>query len=336
MQDTEEAEYDSSAEQVDSSTETQKMTGEELFQEETSEEEDPGEKISSGEEIAEQFTSGNPPVVTESFGDGEKTDTDKDTNENTDEDTEGIRYIKGRPLTEEEREAELEPIRNLTPLDAGPEVESNLTSVYAAYGDTDTAYPETYDSRALGFVTPVKNQNPFGTCWAFGMAAVMETSLLAQKKGTYDLSEEHLSYFFSNRQNDPLGNTANDQNTVLGNYHSIGGNDYLAALFLSTWSGMTTEDDVPFPTDDSHTQDLSYEISASKCIQCVRISEKCNIFQLFCRSYERNASEGSRSIHYVLYVRELCKSGYSSILLSCGKIFFKADQSYCDGCRMGR
>ena len=91
MQDTEEAEYDSSAEQVDSSTETQKMTGEELFQEETSEEEDPGEKISSGEEIAEQFTSGNPPVVTESFGDGEKTDTDKDTNENTDEDTEGIR-----------------------------------------------------------------------------------------------------------------------------------------------------------------------------------------------------------------------------------------------------
>ena len=264
MQDTEEAEYDSSAEQVDSSTETQKMTGEELFQEETSEEEDPGEKISSGEEIAEQFASGNPPVVTECFGDGEKTDTDKDTNENTDEDTEGIRYIKGRPLTEEEREAELEPIRNLTPLDAGPEVESNLTSVYAAYGDTDTAYPETYDSRVLGFVTPVKNQNPFGTCWAFGMAAVMETSLLAQKKGTYDLSEEHLSYFFSNRQNDPLGNTANDQNTVLGNYHSIGGNDYLAALFLSTWSGMTTEDDVPFPTDDSHTQDLSYEISASK------------------------------------------------------------------------
>ena len=37
--------------------------------------------------------------------------------------------------------------------------------------------------------------------------------------------------FFSNRQNDPLGNTANDINSVLGNYHNIGGNDYLAADF---------------------------------------------------------------------------------------------------------
>ena len=124
MQDTEEAEYDSSAEQVDSSTETQKMTGEELFQEETSEEEDPGEKISSGEEIAEQFTSGNPPVVTESFGDGEKTDTDKDTNENTDEDAEGIRYIKGRPLTEEEREAALAKIL--------PEQQGDFEKLYEA------------------------------------------------------------------------------------------------------------------------------------------------------------------------------------------------------------
>lgn len=181
-----------------------------------------------------------------------------------DANTEGIRYIKGRPLTEEEKDAELEPFKDLTLLGTGPEVESNLTSAYAAYGSRETAYPETYDSRELGFVTPVKDQHPFGTCWAFGMAAIMETSLLAQNKGTYDLSEEHLSYFFSNRQNDPLKNTANDQNIVQGNYHHIGGNDYLAAVFLSTWSGMTAEDDVPFPTDASHTQDLSTEIDHSK------------------------------------------------------------------------
>ena len=97
----------------------------------------------------------------------------------------------------------------------------------------------------------------------------MENSLLARGMGTYDLSEEHLSYFFSNRQNDPLGNTANDKNTVAGNYHNIGGNDYLASVFLSTWSGMTTEDDVPFPTDSSHTQDLTTEISADKAYHAV-------------------------------------------------------------------
>ena len=261
IQDIEGVESEYYSDQGDSFTADQEISGEESFQEETSGEEDLDEEISSGENTGEQFTSGNTPIIVESFGDGEEADND--------EETEGIRYIKGRPLTKEEREAELEPIRNLTPLETGPEVESNLTSVYAAYGSREAAYPETYDSRELGLVTSVKNQNPFGTCWAFGMAAIMETSLLVQNKGTYDLSEEHLSYFFSNRQNDPLGNTANDQNTVLGNYHHIGGNDYLASIFLTTWSGMTTEEDVPFPTDDSHTQDLSSEILSSKAYNAV-------------------------------------------------------------------
>lgn len=55
--------------------------------------------------------------------------------ENSEEGTDGIRYIKGRPLTEEERKEELEPFKNLKPLDPGIEVESDLTSVYAAYGN---------------------------------------------------------------------------------------------------------------------------------------------------------------------------------------------------------
>ena len=118
--------------------------------------------------------------------------------ENSEEGTDGIRYIKGRPLTEEERKEELEPFKNLKPLDPGIEVESDLTSVYAAYGNREAAFPSSYDARKEGLVTPVKNQNPFGTCWAFGMAAIMETSLLAQNKGTYDLSEEHLSDIFKN------------------------------------------------------------------------------------------------------------------------------------------
>ena len=92
------------------------------------------------------------------------------------------------------------------------------------------------------------------------MAAVLETSLLTQGAGTYDLSEEHLAYFFANRNNDPLGNTAGDVNHHYGtddygnvDYHE-GGNDLLASIFLSTWSGMTTEEDVPLATDSTHTQ----------------------------------------------------------------------------------
>ena len=73
--------------------------------------------------------------------------------ENSEEGTDGIRYIKGRPLTEEERKEELEPFKNLKPLDPGIEVESDLTSVYAAYGNREAAFPSSYDARKEGLVT---------------------------------------------------------------------------------------------------------------------------------------------------------------------------------------
>ena len=119
------------------------------------------------------------------------------------------------------------------------------------------AYPSYYNAADQGYVTSVKNQEPYGMCWAFGMASLLETSFLTQGLGTYDLSEEHLAYFFANRKNDPLGNTYGDVNKHMGtddkgnvDYHE-GGNDLLASMFLSTWSGMTTEADAPLATDST-------------------------------------------------------------------------------------
>ena len=223
--------------------------------------------------------------------------------ENSEEGTDGIRYIKGRPLTEEERKEELEPFKNLKPLDPGIEVESDLTSVYAAYGNREAAFPSSYDARKEGLVTPVKNQNPFGTCWAFGMAAIMEASLLAQNKGTYDLSEEHLSYFFSNRQNDPLGNTPDDKNYVLGNYHVIGGNDHLAAIYLSTWSGMTTEADVPFPTDSSHQNDLTVQIPESKAYNSAAYLKNASVSK-YSEERMKEMLLNDHAVSIMLYMKE--------------------------------
>ena len=73
------------------------------------------------------------------FQDAEEEDTTGDTDE--------IRYIKGRPLTEEEREEQLDPIRSLTELDPGPQVDSDLSSVPAVYGMRSSAFPSFYDSR---------------------------------------------------------------------------------------------------------------------------------------------------------------------------------------------
>lgn len=60
--------------------------------------------------------------------------------------------------------------------------------------------PTAYDMRDYGLVTPVKLQNPWGSCWAFGGTAAAESSLLSAYGTTYaesglDLSERHLVYF---------------------------------------------------------------------------------------------------------------------------------------------
>ena len=49
--------------------------------------------------------------------------------------------------------------------------------------------PAKFDSRKLGYVTPVKNQGEKNSCWAFGVNAAVESSLLKTTKQKYDLSE---------------------------------------------------------------------------------------------------------------------------------------------------
>ena len=116
-----------------------------------------------------------------------------------------------------------------------------------------SSYPAKYDPRSsLGL--PVRNQKPSNMCWAYTLAANLEISFLRNGAGLFDLSEEHLAYFFANRVNDPLGNTANDSNNLFRDYRD-GGNQTLAAIFLSSWSGMALESQVPYRTNADHTTD---------------------------------------------------------------------------------
>ena len=65
--------------------------------------------------------------------------------------------------------------------------------------------PSKYDLRNDGFVTPVKQQGPFMSCWSFGGIAAAEISILSSSGVTFqdtvqrgtplDLSERHLAYF---------------------------------------------------------------------------------------------------------------------------------------------
>jgi hypothetical protein len=52
--------------------------------------------------------------------------------------------------------------------------------------------PESFDFRSHGKVTPIKNQGPCGSCWAFTTAAAIESQYLLRFNQSLDLSEQSL------------------------------------------------------------------------------------------------------------------------------------------------
>lgn len=170
---------------------------------------------------------------------------------------EELDYVLGRPMTDEERQAQLAPLQDLVAFAPETEVDSNVDiATYALYS-------EYYNSASEGMVTEVKNQKSTNLCWAFSLASNLETSLLTRGLGYWNLSEEQLAYFWANRVNDPLGNTPNDKLIrTKSDYHGTG-NGQVASFFLSTWSGMTTEEKVPLQTSAVTWPDsLAYDTAA--------------------------------------------------------------------------
>ncbi len=122
------------------------------------------------------------------------------------------------------------------------------------------------------YVTSIKNQNPYGTCWAHAAMASAEADLW--KKGladsTIDLSEWQLAYFFYHTVEDPLGGTAGDSVTVVTDssvedYLDRGGNQQLATYRLATWQGVTQETDASYSTVcNDRTQTLDDSLAYGK------------------------------------------------------------------------
>lgn len=106
-------------------------------------------------------------------------------------------------------------------------------------------FAATYDPRTNQMVgSRIEDQGNTNTCWAFATIAAIESNLI--KKGYEDasvnLSENHLAYFFYNRETDPVGYTAGDKNCNTGsNWYMNGGTLYGTALSLTTWAGVVRE-----------------------------------------------------------------------------------------------
>jgi C1A family cysteine protease len=96
--------------------------------------------------------------------------------------------------------------------------------------------PSAFDLRALDRLTPVKNQGSYGTCWAHGAMASLESCTLSRTEELFDFSENNL-----------INLNGFDWNTWLG------GNATIATAYLTRWSGPVLEADDPYPHPDEST-----------------------------------------------------------------------------------
>ncbi|WP_455719571.1 InlB B-repeat-containing protein [Agathobacter sp.] len=126
---------------------------------------------------------------------------------------------------------------------------------YAMYSDSyiPSAFPTNGVQTLDDDYPTVRDQNPYGSCWAFSSVGMAEFDLINDKSvnKNVDLSELQLAYFVNNSVVDPLGGTKEDYTKYYNNkasqdYLNRGGNYEMAMRRLSQWSGVVNESDVPY------------------------------------------------------------------------------------------
>jgi len=114
-------------------------------------------------------------------------------------------------------------------------------------------YPASYDLRAYNRVTPIRNQNPWGTCWAFSAMASTESNYLTKYSGasnSVDYSELNL---------------VNKHGFLYG--LDEGGNYTMSMAYFSRLNGPVNETDDPYespwtspsvqPATSAHVENVS-------------------------------------------------------------------------------
>lgn len=189
---------------------------------------------------------------------------------------EGVQYVHGRELTEEEIEEQKALETVLPEIQELPEGYEPVSRV------ARTRLPAKYDAREEGLITPVKDQGDWGSCWAFATIAATESdAILKGYDSNPDFSELHLAYFYYNRVTDPLNNTEGDKNIASDYYLNNGGDPGSAALELAGWTGIADETvapylpyDQPDDLDEEKADDVAFALENTKFLSTDRTEMK--------------------------------------------------------------
>ncbi|MEN6458014.1 MAG: lectin like domain-containing protein [Thermoguttaceae bacterium] len=130
--------------------------------------------------------------------------------------------------------------------DAEIVVQSGVSACFTAV----SSFPASYDLRNVSgsnYVTSVKSQGSWGTCWAFATYASVESSILVDSGTTTNMSERNAAYMHGFDW---------DVN--------VGGNSYISEAYLSRGSGAISEATDPYTdmgTPDTITGPIAYYVT---------------------------------------------------------------------------
>lgn len=122
-------------------------------------------------------------------------------------------------------------------------------------GMLKNAYAPAYRTvdELVNYYPDTRNQEPYGTCWAFSTVSLAEFDMVTKGYAAKDVyySPLHLAYFTYHTVTDPLGGTAGDSNSMVcqpnvASYLEQGGNQYYAMRVLAGWMGVVNEADFPY------------------------------------------------------------------------------------------
>ena len=153
--------------------------------------------------------------------------------------------------------------------DAITETAETPTFLQQSDGKSLTAaseFPSEFDLRDLGRVTPVKVQDPWGTCWAFAATAAAETSILSKMGSTYaetglDLSERYLAWYVAQPVTEDISSSQAGEGLHLYDenpnaIYKFGGAGYCAGTLYAQGIGPVPESEYPYRGIEGK---LSYE-----------------------------------------------------------------------------
>ena len=146
---------------------------------------------------------------------------------------------------------------DLSYLSSNPPVETNDSPFPNVKAVT---IPAKYDLRNVNgksYVTSVKNQGSYGTCWAHASLGAIESNMLMQELGTSDLSEMHLAWF-TYKGNDSSKIFGNVSSTVVKTVLDQGGNSFYPTAMFTRLSGPAYESEAPYPTYPSKNSPDDY------------------------------------------------------------------------------